>query len=184
MLGSDNVRPVPGIFVFSEKRIGGVCSRARCLRARKVLRQQLRHGVCCAHSPAFACSCSAHGWSGSAIGIKFRSEGPCNEQGRCPSALARWPAVFWGRVRGGGSLRAPTQRSERSTRLPQAQRLLTTYKRLVPNPNTATPLLVFHGAHIRGLGASGAAMVRFEQPLAPPWRRSSIWPRDMAVEWL
>jgi hypothetical protein len=37
---------------------------------------------------------------------------------------------------------------------------------------------------MRGLGASGAAMVRLEQPLAPPWRRSSIWPRDMAVEWL
>jgi len=85
---------------------------------------------------------------------------------------------------GGGSLKAPTQRSERSTRLPQAQRLLAAYKRLVPNPNTATPLLVFHGAHMRGLGASGAAMVRLEQPLAPPWRRSSIWPRDMAVEWL
>jgi hypothetical protein len=90
---------------------------------------------------------------------------------------------------GGGSLKAPTQRSERSTRLPQAQtqRLLTTYKRLVPNPSTATPLLVFHGAHMRvrrGLGASGATMVRLEQPLAPPWRRSSIWPRDMAVEWL
>ena len=63
---------------------------------------------------------------------------------------------------GGGSLKAPTQRSERSTRLPQAQRLLTTYKRLVPNPNTATPLLVFHGAHMRGLGASGTAMVRLE----------------------
>ena len=60
---------------------------------------------------------------------------------------------------GGGSLEAPTQRSERSTRLSQAQQLLTTYKRLVPNPNTATPLLVFHGdgAHMRGLGASGAA---------------------------
>jgi hypothetical protein len=40
---------------------------------------------------------------------------------------------------GGGPLKAPTQRSERSTRLPQAQRLLTTYKRFVPNPNTATP---------------------------------------------
>ena len=91
---------------------------------------------------------------------------------------------FVGAGWGGGSLKAPTQRSERSTRLPQAQRLLTTYKRLVPNPNTATPLLVFHGAHMRGLGASGAAMVRLEQPLAPPWRRSSIWPRDMAVEWL
>ena len=65
---------------------------------------------------------------------------------------------------GGGSLKAPTQRSERSTHLPQAHRLLTTYKRLVPNPNTATPLLVFHGAHMRGLGASGAVMViPFEQ---------------------
>jgi hypothetical protein len=56
--------------------------------------------------------------------------------------------------------------SERSTRLPQTQRLLTTYKRLVPNPNTATPLLVFHGAWRpcvgvgrvgRGDGALGAA---------------------------
>jgi hypothetical protein len=43
---------------------------------------------------------------------------------------------------GGGSLKAPTQRSERSTRLAQAQWLLTTYKRVAPNPNTATPLLV------------------------------------------
>jgi hypothetical protein len=60
----------------------------------------------------------------------------------------------WG---GGGSLRAPAQPSERSTRLPQAQRLLTTYKRVVPNPNTATPLLVFPVAHMRGSGASGAA---------------------------
>jgi hypothetical protein len=72
------------IFVFSGGRIGGVCSRARCLRARKVPRPQLQHGVYCAHSPAFACSCSARGWSGSAIGIKVRSEGPCNEQRRCP----------------------------------------------------------------------------------------------------
>jgi hypothetical protein len=39
------------IFVFSGGRIGGVCTRARCLRAHKVLRQQLRHGVCCAHTP-------------------------------------------------------------------------------------------------------------------------------------
>jgi hypothetical protein len=35
------------IFVFSEKRIGGVCSCAHCLRARKILRQQLWHGLCC-----------------------------------------------------------------------------------------------------------------------------------------
>ena len=40
------------IFFFSEKRIGGVCSYVHCLRARKVLRQQLRHGVCCVHSLA------------------------------------------------------------------------------------------------------------------------------------
>jgi hypothetical protein len=56
---------------------------------------------------------------------------------------------------GGGSLKAPTQRSERSTRLPQAQRLLTTYKRIVPNPNTATPLLMFHGAQYSGVGRVG-----------------------------
>ena len=88
---------------------------------------------------------------------------------------------------GGGSLKVPTQRSERSTRLRQAQRLFATYKtykRIMPNPNTATPLLVFHGAHVRGLGASGAATALSEQPLVLPWRRSSIWPRDMAVEWL
>jgi hypothetical protein len=48
------------IFVFSEKRIGGVCSCAHCLRARKIL-QQLRHGVCCAHSLASTCSCSTRG---------------------------------------------------------------------------------------------------------------------------
>jgi hypothetical protein len=47
------------IFVFSEKRIGGVCSYAHCLRARKAPRQQLRQGVCCAHSPASTCSRSA-----------------------------------------------------------------------------------------------------------------------------
>jgi hypothetical protein len=89
---------------------------------------------------------------------------------------------FGGGFGGGGSLRAPAQRSERSTRLTQVQRLLTAYKRLVPSANTATPLLVFHSAHMRGLGASGAVMVRLEQPLAPPWRRSSIRPRDLAVE--
>jgi len=82
---------------------------------------------------------------------------------------------------GGGSLKAPTQRSERSMRLPQAQRLFTTYKRIVRNPNTATALLVFHGAHVRGLGACSAATALFELPLALPWRRSSIWPRDMAI---
>jgi hypothetical protein len=49
------------IFIFSEKRIGGVCSCAHYLRARKILRQQLRHGVCCAHSLASTCSCSARG---------------------------------------------------------------------------------------------------------------------------
>ena len=51
------------IFVFSEKRIGGVCSYAyaHCLRARKVLRQQLRHGVCCVHSLASTCWYSARG---------------------------------------------------------------------------------------------------------------------------
>ena len=42
------------------------------------------------------CSCSAHCQSGSAIGSKFCAEGPCNEQGRCPSALARWSAVCLG----------------------------------------------------------------------------------------
>ena len=66
-------------------------------------------------------------------------------------------------------MKAPTQRSERSTRLPQAQRLLPTYKRLVPNPNTATPLLVFHGAHMRGLSALGATTALSEQPLVLPW---------------
>jgi hypothetical protein len=61
---------------------------------------------------------------------------------------------------GGGSLKAPTQCSERSTRLPTAQGLLTTYKRLESNPNTDTPLLMFHGTHMRGLSTSGAAMAR------------------------
>ena len=64
--------------------------------------------------------------------------------------------MFGGSGWEGGSLKAPTQRSERSTRLSHAQRLFTTYKRAVPNPNTATPLLVFHGAHMRGLSALGA----------------------------
>ena len=109
---------------------------------------------------------------------------PANEQGRCPSALVRCSAVFWGSGWGGGSLKAPTQRSERSTRLPQAQRLFTTYKRIVPNPNTATPVIALHGARVRGLEASGAATALSEQPLVLPWRRSSIRPRDMAVEWL
>jgi hypothetical protein len=81
---------------------------------------------------------------------------------------------------GGRSLKAPTQRSERSTRLPQAQRLVTTYKRLVPNPNTATPLLMFTGAHMRGLGASGATMVRWSNHLRRPGAgrrfRRVIWP--------
>jgi hypothetical protein len=39
-------------FSFSPKsRLGGVCRRAHCLRARKILWQQLRHGLCCAHPP-------------------------------------------------------------------------------------------------------------------------------------
>ena len=83
---------------------------------------------------------------------------------------------------GGGSLKAPPQRSGRSTRLPHAQRLFTTYKRPVHNPNTAMPLLVFHAAHTRGLDAWGATMALLQQSLALPWRRSLIWPRDMAVE--
>ena len=36
---------------FPSQRLGGVCRRAYCLRARKLLRQQLRHGLCCAHPP-------------------------------------------------------------------------------------------------------------------------------------
>jgi hypothetical protein len=51
---------------------------------------------------------------------------------------------------GGGSLKAPTQRSERSTRLPQAQRLLTTYKRIVPNAEIAPGYgLEVLGSHVR-----------------------------------
>ena len=67
-------------------------------------------------------------------------------------------------------------------RLPHAQRLFATYKRPVHNPNTAMPLLVFLAAHMRGLDAWGATMALLQQPLALPWRRSLIWPRDMAVE--
>ena len=49
-------------FSFSpNKRLGGACRRAHYLRARKLLRQQLRHGLCCAHPSTSTCSCSAHG---------------------------------------------------------------------------------------------------------------------------
>ena len=164
-----------------------ICSYAHCLRARKVLRQQLRHGVCCVHSLASTCSCSAHVVSPGVLSVsKFARKALATSKEGVQVHWLGGRLCFGGGFWGGGSLKAPTQRSERSTRLPQAQRFLTTYKRRVPNPNTAMPLLVFHGAHMRGLSASGAAMVRLEQPLAPPWRRrrSSIWPRDMAVEWL
>jgi hypothetical protein len=49
---------------------------------------------------------------------------------------------------GGGSLKAPTQRSERSTRRPLALQMCPACKRRAPNPNPPTPLLVLHGAHI------------------------------------
>ena len=86
---------------------------------------------------------------------------------------------------GGGSLKAPTQRSERSTRLPQAQRLLTTYKRLVPNPNTATPLLVFHVAHIRRVWRVGRGGGALEAATCAALAQVvDLAARDMAVEWL
>ena len=169
------------IFVFSEKRLGGVGRRAYYLCARKLLRQQLRHGLCCAHPPLPLARVAQMVSPAVLLAANFARRALATSK---EGVQVHWLGGRLCDMAVGGSLKAPTQRSERSTRLSHAQRLFTTYKRIVPNPNTATPLFVFHGAHARGLGAGSAATALFELPLALPWRRSSIWPRDMAVEWL
>jgi hypothetical protein len=112
--------------------------------------------MCCAHPSASTCSCSTHIYMASPavlLASKFARKALATSKLSKEGAQVHCGSVVGNCVLGagwvGGSLKAPTQRSERSTRLPQAQRLLTTYKWLVRNSNTATPLLAFHGAHMR-----------------------------------